>query len=189
MANALSPVGSPTPPPPEMPQGGAQNALAAPMGPSPMAGAPMGPVGAQGPPGGVPQGGMPPAPNHQQTVAALRHLGASERELMTLLSDPDCGSADMKSKVIDGVTSLVAEGIATPADAVKELSSFPERPFDQKQWLEQKLQTVDKAKVAILQHHQMGYLGAPPDDTPPNTDNHLQTMSGLQANYSGGKAG
>ena len=141
----------------------------------------------QPPPQGQQQGQQQqaPPPSHQQTVAALRHFGAIERELRTILEDPGCGKSDMKSKVIDGATALVSEGITAPGDAVKDLATFPEQPFQQKQWLMQKLQMMQQAQTAILAHHQAGYMGAPIDTTAASPDDHHSVMSGLLGNYQG----
>ena len=126
-----------------------------------------------------------PAPNHQQTVAALRHFNAIETELTDLLNDPSVGRSDLKSKIIDGTTKLVANRILTPAQAVTQLGDVPERPFDQKTWLEQHLQQVSQAATLVLAHHQVGYAGQDVDTTPPDEEDHLGTVAGLQAQYKG----
>jgi hypothetical protein len=118
-------------------------------------------------------------------VAALRHFGAIEHELTTLLEDPDLGKSDMKSKIIDGVSSLVAERFLTPVEAVVQLGTVPERPFDQKQWLEQHLSTAVQAQVAVLAHHGAAFAGQNVDTTPPDPDDHLEMMAGLKAHYQG----
>jgi hypothetical protein len=136
--------------------------------------------------GGAGPAAPPPPPSHQQTVAALRHFGAISSECASLLADPDCGKTDVRSKVIDGVTKLVSEGIATPADAVRELASFPDRPFEQKKWLEAYMTRSDQAATAVLAHHQM----APPQPGTPQGDydpeNHSQIMQGLISQYQQG---
>ena len=125
----------------------------------------------------------PPPPSPQQTIAAVRHFGAISKECASLLGDPDCGKSDIRSKVIDGVTSLVSEGIATPADAVRELASFPDRPFEQKRWLENYMMKSDQASAAVLAHHQM----APPQPGSPQADyepeNHQSIIQGLMSQY------
>ena len=169
MSNALSAIGGPPPAPipdsqVQMPPSMPGNAL----GPAPAA--------AVGPPA------PPPAPSHQQTVAALRHFAALERELTKLLKDPDLGKADLKSKIIDGTTGLVAGGYLTPAGAVTELGTVPERPFDQKKWLEQHFVQTIAAANQVLGHHQ----AAPPDgmdQTTPSMDNHHDLMQGLAKQY------
>src|SRR5208283_95256 len=150
MAGALSSIGGPPPAPNPTPQQSDNNA-------------PMSAIAAPQKTGAQPMGAQPPAPpppppTHQQTVAALRHFGAISTEVISLLKDPDCSKSDIKSKVIDGMTNLVSDGIQTPSDAIKTLSTFPEKPFEQKQWLMQHLQQSRQAQVSVLQHHQMGYL-------------------------------
>ena len=180
MPNGLSALGGPGGPPPapnpqpsQTPQGNA-GLMGAPMpGPmSPAAGA------------GAPQG-PPPAPSHGQTVAALRHFSALEKELTTLLKDPDLGKADIKSKVIDGATKLVSTGIMAPAEAVMELGTFPERPFDQRKWIEQHFIQTIQAASNVLDHHRVAFAGQPPSTEPISADDHQQHMAALGSMYRG----
>ena len=130
---------------------------------------------------------LPPAPTHAQTVTALRHFGALETELSELMKDPDLGKTDIKSKVIDGMTRLVAEGIVPSAGAVRDMGTFPEKPFDQRVWVNQHFMNVVQAQTAILAHHQYGAMqGQPVGSEEPSPDDHHSIMSGLQGRYSGG---
>jgi hypothetical protein len=150
----------------------------------------MAPSAAGSPGGPQPQQAQPPIPpSHAQTVAALRHFTAIEKETQTLLKNPDCGKADIRSAIIDGMTGLVSRGIVTPSDAVKELGSVPDKPFDQKKWLEMHFTQATQAQTAMLSMHQMGSLGQPPDDSKPNTDDHQNIMSGLESQLQGGARG
>jgi hypothetical protein len=141
---------------------------------------------------GPPQ--SPPAPSHQQTVAALRHFTAIGGELEKALKDPDVGKADIKSKVIDGVTRLVARGIMPAADAVKTLSTFPARPFDQRKWLQTHLQQTQQAEMAVLEHHRAGNPGSGDFATESamhnsgSPDDHLGTMAGMMSAHYAGRA-
>ena len=172
MSNALSALGGPPPAPNSEP--GQQM-------PPPMVGNALGPATGQqqAPPA------PPPAPSHQQTVAALRHFAALERELTTLLKDPDLGKADLKSKIIDGTTGLVAQGYLTPAAAVTELGTVPERPFDQKKWLEQHFVQTIAAANQVLGHHQAAFPGGAPNEEAPSMDDHHDLMQGLASHYQG----
>ena len=42
-----------------------------------------------------------PAPNHAQTVAALRHFYMIGKELRGLLADPNVGKSDIRSALIE----------------------------------------------------------------------------------------
>jgi hypothetical protein len=141
------------------------------------------PLGAPG--GAPPQAQQPPAPTHQQTVAALRHFDAIQQELVGLLKDPDVGKSDVKSKIIDGMTGLVARRIVTPAGAVVQLGTVPDKPFDQKQWLLTHLQTVIQSSNNVLDHHRMAFAGQDVDTTPPNPDNHISDVAGLMSQFKG----
>jgi hypothetical protein len=126
-----------------------------------------------------------PAPSHAQTVAALRHFYAIQQELTTLLKNPDIGKADMRSAIIDGASKLVADRIVPAAMAVQTLSSVPDKPFDQKKWIEQQYMQNMQARNAVLQHHGMANAGQPPQEVP-DADNHMQDLqSMMQAHYAG----
>jgi hypothetical protein len=156
---------------PPMPQG-APSALAGPGG----GGAPAAP--GQPPP-------QMPAPNHAHTVAALRHFAALAKQLEGALKDPDLGKSDIKSKVIDGMTELVQERMIPPGEAVATLATFPERPFEQKQWVTQHYQQVMQARNFVLAHHAMAFAGEGPAPTP-GADTHMQDVSGMMAQHYGG---
>lgn len=140
-------------------------------------------------PGGQPQQQLPPAPTHAETVTALRHFGALESALSELMTDPDLGKTDMRSKVIDSMTDLVAEGVVPPSGAVRDMGTFPEKPYDQRAWLNQHFMNVVKAQTAILAHHQMG--AATGQDLQPDVDadanDHHSTMAALGSRYGGMK--
>lgn len=140
----------------------------------------------------MPQGGQQqqiPQPTHAQTVATLRHLGAIKRELMTLMKNPDLGKSDMKSAIIDGVTKLVADRIIPATTAVTKLATVPERPFDQKKFVEQDYLQTMQAESAILDHHRSHSVGAGDYELEnklhsSNPDNHMQDISSMmQAHY------
>jgi hypothetical protein len=181
LGNPLSSALNATPPAPEMPTQQASpgaNALT-----------PPGAVQPQAPSqGGQPQQQqLPPAPSHAQTVTALRHFGALESELMKLMKDPDLGKDDVRSQVIDAMTRLVSKGIVPAAGAVKDLGTLPDKPYDQRAWVNQHFQNVVQAQSAILAHHQHGAMtgqNVGPSDTP-SPDDHQATMSTLQSRYKG----
>ena len=152
------------------------------------AGAPgAGPGAASAPPGAAPP---PPPPGNAQTVAALRHFSVIENEVKKLLADPECGKSDMRSEVIDGMTGLVATGITTAPNAVKTLGDFPDKPFDQKKWLETRLSEAVQASNAVLQHHRMAFAGQDmPETDTYDPDNHAGTMDSLIKQYQGAKRG
>jgi len=161
MAPALR---SMAPPPPPDPQG----ALSA---------------GVEAPQPGPPQ--QMPAPSHAQTVAALRHFAAIGKQLEVALKDPDLGKSDIRSKIIDGMTTLVADRIIPPGQAVTQLATFPDRPFDQKKWLIEHYQQTQQARNAVLSHHAIGNAGGAPEPTP-SADNHMQDVAGMmQSHYAG----
>jgi hypothetical protein len=132
-----------------------------------------------------PQQQTAPAPTHLQTVAALRHFDLIERELTGLLADPDLGKADMKSKIIDGATKLVASGVMTPATAVIQLGQVPDRPFDQKVFLEKQLAETVQHANDVLDHHGAAFAGQDWNGPDYSTDDHQSIISGLAGHYNG----
>lgn len=157
-----------TPPPLPNPQ---QQGALSPGGPQQ---APQGP--------GAPPQQPAPAPTHVQTVAALRHFSAIQKQLELALKDPDLGKSSVKDKVIDGMTTLVADRIIPPGQAVSQLATFPERPFDQRTWLIQHYQQTQQASNAILAHHAMAFAGQGSQPTP-SADNHMQDLQGMMASH------
>jgi hypothetical protein len=130
-----------------------------------------------------------PAPNHAETVAALRHLHAISVELRTLMKDPSFGKADMKSAIIDGAAKLVASRILTPSEAVQQLAQVPDRPFDQKKWIEQNYIQTMQAIPAVLSHHAKSSVGTGDYalenalHEPGNPDDHLKTIQGMMRTH------
>lgn len=153
------------PPPPNPDQQGVLSAGGSPQQP-----------GAPGQPAAPPP--PMPAPTHNQTVATLRHFAAIGKELETVVKDPDLGKADVKDKLIDAVTTLVADRIIPPGQAVAQLATFPDRPFEQKQWVMNHLQQIAQAKNAVLAHHAAAFAGQPPQPTPA-ADGHMQDVAGM----------
>lgn len=169
MANALSAAGEPAPVPEIAQQ---NNALRA-----------------QTP--GPAQQQAAPQLTHQQTVASLRHFSAIARELEVFLKDPDLGKADLKSKIIDGTTKLVANRIITPAQAVMQLGTVPSDPLLQRKWVQQHFQQTIMSQNAVLDHHAQANPGSGdlPNEIAASTskpDLHLDDMMSVHAGYRGG---
>jgi hypothetical protein len=108
-----------------------------------------------------------------------------EKELTGLLKDPACGKSDMRSEVIDGMTRLVSDGIVKPEEAVKQLGDFPERPFSQRQWLQQHVLQFQQAENQVLDHYRIGVManGGQSDGAEYNPDDHASVMAGLMSHY------
>ena len=150
------------------------------------------PVPQNGAPGAPIQGPQPvPAPSHAQTVAGLRHFQALEHELTILAKNPALGKTSIKSSIIDGVTKLVADQFMSPSQAVIELGTVPEKPFDQKMWVQQHLTAINAAQNAVLDHHRSAFSGAPDEAAggPGSPDAHAADISGLMGHYQGGGRG
>lgn len=139
--------------------------------------------------------GPPPAPTHEQTVCALRHFAAIQTELEELLRNPKLGKADIKSAIIDGTTKLVADRIISPAQAVTQLGTVPDKPFDQRQWLMQHYMMAKQAENQILDHHAQGNPGSlewsqeAPRSVSNIGDRHLDLMGDVMSHYKGARRG
>ncbi len=153
---------------------------AAPPAPGPAPGGSVAP--------GQPQ--QPPAPpTHEQTVAALRHFDAVKQQLGAILKDPAVGKSDMKSKIIDGVTRLVAEGFMPATAAVDELSKVPSDPLQQLHWAQAMMAQTKNAENNILDHYGMGnphfgtvaeHMAMPIKN---NRADHLDHIAAMTSNY------
>lgn len=181
MAGGVLDPGGGGPPPAPNPnatgQAPSNGVLSAPMGSSPPT------VPAQG------QQPQTPAPTHGQTVAALRHFDAIQGELEALLRDPAVGKSNIKKKIIDGMARLVGDRIIMPGAAVQQLGEVPDKPFDQRKWLQQHLLQSVMAKVAVLQHHQNAFAGMPENmiDKSSSPDDHMSDIAALHSSYGGGR--
>lgn len=170
----LGGVNPPAPLPNAGPQPAVNGALSAPGGSVP-----------QMAPGQQQAQAPPPAPTHGQAVAALRHFDAIQAELAALLKNPAIGKSNVKSKIIDGVTKLVANRILTPGAAVAQLASVPEEPFQQKKWLMTHLAQAIAAKIQVLGDHGRAFGGIPEHlvDKTSSPDDHLADMQGVMGHY------
>lgn len=168
------------PPAPQLNQNGSPNTggvLSAPQAPSIVPN--QGPASAAA---GVP---ATPTPSHGQTIAVLRHMDAIQAELEILLKDPAAGKSNLKSKIIDGVTKLVAGRIMTAGAAVSQLASVPAEPFQQRKWLLQHLVQTFMAKIAVQSHHGAAFGGMPDVDQTSSPDDHLADMQSVMGHYGG----
>jgi hypothetical protein len=132
-----------------------------------------------------PQQPQIPAPTHGQTVAALRHFAAISQQMHALLSDPAVGKSNMKSQIIDAVTKLVTDRIISAPQAVEQLGTVPEAPFQQKQWLVNHYQQSMQAAAGVLDHHAAAFHGVPEEaiDKSAPADDHMNQMASLGGHY------
>jgi hypothetical protein len=129
-----------------------------------------------------------PAPNHQETCAALRHFMAIIDELQVLEKNPALGRSDMKSQISDGVIKLVSERMISPASAVPILTDLPDDPLQQRKRVQQMLQQTIAAQNNVLHHHVMAHPGTldwrqESQHQAGSMDDHMQTIEGLGSQY------
>lgn len=140
------------------------------------------------PPSQASQPAQMPVPNHQETVAALRHFMAIVGRLKTLAKDPALGRSDCKSQLIDGMTSLVAERMISAPQAVAQLGNVPPDPVGQRKWVNQMLQQTIAAQNNVLDHHVAAHPATldwaqESQHQAGSVDDHARTMDGLGARY------
>ncbi len=136
---------------------------------------------------GAQQGQPPqqPAPSHAQTVAALRHFQIFMEMEKGWLNNPELGKSDFKDQFIEAYTKLVADRIATPVQAIGSLAQVPERPFQQRQWVQDAYNKNVQARDIVLAHHAQAFAGQPPQQTP-DADNHLSDIQSMMTSHYGG---
>lgn len=127
--------------------------------------------------------------SHAQTVAALHHFDAIQKEIEGLLKSPEVGRSSIKSAIIDGATSLVANRIISPAQAVQQLGTVPDDPLEQRKWLRKQLEQTVQAENIVLAHRSASTQGgsAPEEDHAAqyDPDTHIDTMVGVHSQYKG----
>ena len=88
---------------------------------------------------------------------------------------------------IVGYTKLVADRIATPVQAIGSLAQVPERPFQQRQWVQDAYNKNVQARDIVLSHHAQAYAGQGPQEAP-DQDNHISDISSMMSShYNGGQ--
>lgn len=140
----------------------------------------------QGPGQGRP--GQRPAPNYEQTVAALHHLTQFHRRWTELLSDPEIGKKNLRPELTDMMADVMGEGLATLPQVMTLLSGFPSEPLAQRQWVQKHSDNDLKAIDMILAQHAAAFprSGDPMRDGPipgPSKSDHLDVIGGLMKNY------
>lgn len=95
----------------------------------------------------------PPAPTHQEVVAALREFHEIQRQLGPLLKNPKIGKSDMKGDVYTVGAALLGSGFMTLPEVMTELKSFPKEPIDQRRWIEQHYNNAVMAQQKVLDDH------------------------------------
>lgn len=133
---------------------------------------------------------QPPAPDHGQTVAALRHFRALEQELQSLWTDPALGKSDVKGKIIEGATKLVANRILSPEQAVMQLGNVPSDPAAQRKWVWEHLQQIMLGRETVLAHYGAAFNGVHPDvaqatSSKSTPESHMGDISGMMASHYG----
>lgn len=172
-----------------------QDLLAAKGSPMPPQGQPMQAMPQQPAQGGnplaqlAPQQQQPPpqpAPTHAQTVAAVHQFGQIKQSMVPILDDPNLGLKNIRPKLLDSFSKLLASKTLTLPEIMKAVKALPDDPVQQKQFVEKIYNDNDKAQMLVLGHHAMGPQqpqGQEPEQWSP--DNHQDQMAGLMQQYGG----
>lgn len=133
-----------------------------------------------------------PAPNQQQTVAALVHLTAVQKEMEKLANLPDIGKENIRPEIFDVTAELMGRGLFTLPEIMNEIKTIPSDPPGQRVWVMTHLKNASLAQKQILADHAQAFPGtgdaagevaASPIDYDPDT--HTDVMRDLAAHYSG----
>lgn len=102
-----------------------------------------------------------PQPSYEQTVAAIRHMGAFQRGWQQILETPNIGKADVRGPFVEMMADLMGEGFITLPQSMTLMKTFPSDPLQQRKWVEEHLQRDEQASVMILQHYAAAAQGDP----------------------------
>lgn len=127
-----------------------------------------------------------PAPTHAQTVAAVHQFGQIKQSMVPILDDPNLGLKNIRPKLLDSFSKLLASKTLTLPEIMKAVKALPDDPMQQKKFVEKIYNDNDKAQMLVLGHHAMGPQqtdGQEPDQW--SSDKHQDYMAGLVQQYGG----
>jgi hypothetical protein len=130
----------------------------------------------------------PPAPNYQQTVAAVRHLSEFQRQWKQLLAIPGLGKKDVKGDVMMMMADVMGEGLVTLPQVMNELKAMPADPLGQRQWIEEHYKKAQQAEQMVIQHHTAAFPQIMPGEIETamagnSNGDHAGMMGGLADHY------
>lgn len=129
-----------------------------------------------------------PAPTHAQTVAVMHRLGQIKTALRPVMDDPHLGSKNIRPKLLDAASKLLAAKVVSLTDIMSEIKGLPEDPIEQKKFVEGLYNNATQGQTAILEQHRHADLpeGSGPDEWTPET--HDDHIASLMQQYGGGNA-
>lgn len=120
-----------------------------------------------------------PAPTHAQTVAVMHRLGEIKSSLRPVMDDPHLGSKNIRPKLLDAASKLLAAKVVSLTDIMNEIKGLPEDPIEQKKFVEGLYNNATQGQAAILEQHRHADLpeGVGPDEWTPDThDDHIASL-------------
>ncbi len=121
-----------------------------------------------------------PAPTRAQTVAAVHQFGQIKQSMAPILDDPNLGVKNIRPKLLDSFSKLLASKTLTLPEIMKAVQALPEDPTEQKKFVEKIYQDNDKAQMLVLGHHAMAPEQQGPDWS---QDTHGDHMTSLVQQY------
>lgn len=132
-----------------------------------------------------------PAPTRAQTVAAVHQFGQIKAAMRPLLDDPNLGKANIRPKLLDTMSKLLANKTLTLPEIMKAVKALPENPMEQFNFVKKIYDDNDKAQMLVLGHHAMAPQQQPSAGGPPadewSQDTHADHMSSLVNQYGGAR--
>jgi hypothetical protein len=138
-------------------------------------------------PGGqvAPPMSTPPAPTHEQTVAAYHRFQETKRLMGRILQNPKTGHENIRPLVLDAGAILIGERVQSLAEFMSGISKFPpsDDPLGQKKWVERLFAVSSQAQRKILQDHRAANAPDYQQGVPWSADNHNDNFAGLMTHY------
>lgn len=141
--------------------------------------------------GGAPAQAGPPAPSHAQTVAALTHLQAVQKQMDALSRLPGIGKENVRPQIFDSIAELLSQRMFTLPQVMTEIKTIPADPPGQRNWVLAHLRQISEAQKQILMDHAQGNPGTgdlPTELAASQQDpakSHTDMMGELVGHYSG----
>lgn len=124
----------------------------------------------------------PQAPTAGQTAAALHHFSEIKSTLKPLLSDPNLGKTNIRPKLLDSMSKLLASRALTLPQVMNAVKALPDDPADQMKFVQKVYQDNDTAQKLVLLQHRSAPQSEDQED-PYSADNHSAMMDGLLKQY------
>jgi hypothetical protein len=119
----------------------------------------------------------------------VKRFSAIQNALREVMQDKDFGRANVRPKLLDEGSKLLAARVLSLPELMSQISNFPTDPLQQKQVVQQIYNSAQQAEAHVLDAHGSAIAAGklPPDGGPKyDAGEHEQHMQGLLAHYKRG---